>query len=77
MIPTFMLVITTTRNMILGPSSIVPMIERPASGVRYGLKFSSIKNRASAVNRIIRDTTRTSLMAEFVLRSRPPKRSKK
>src|SRR5215212_402884 len=70
-------VITTMRNMILGPRSMVPMMERPASGVRYGLKFSSMKSRASAVNRIIREAARTSLIAEFALRTRRPKRSRK
>jgi hypothetical protein len=32
--PTLTLVITTIRNMSLGPRSMVPMMERPARGVR-------------------------------------------
>jgi hypothetical protein len=68
---------TTIKNMSRGPRSMVPMIESPASGVRYGLKLSSIKSRASAVNRMVNETARTSRISMLVLRMRRPKRSRK
>jgi hypothetical protein len=72
MIPMLTDVTTTMRNISLGPRSMVPMTERPASGVRYSLKCSSVKNRASAVKSIVSEAARAIRIAVFVLRMRLP-----
>jgi hypothetical protein len=72
-----MLLTTTIKNISRGPSSMVPMMERPASGVRYALKENSIKSLASAVKRMVKEAARTSLIVALLLRMRRPKRSRK